>query len=482
MAARVDAVVIGSGASGSVLAYELARQGMSVVVLERGARHEPSSFRHDELATFTAMYEESGLQSSVDRSITVVQGTGVGGSTVINNAIWMRADLDRVMPAWERAGAPVNRGDLVEAYTELEQALHVSPLPRGQANRGAEVFLRGAANLGIEAELLSNNRQDCLGCGWCNYGCRYNRKTSMLVTFVPWAEARGALVIDRCDDIIMKRRRGQVTAVSALHDGKRVQYDPGVVVVCAGAIASSALLLRNSINPNGQVGRRLHVLGGVFTSAECLEPVDGFDGIGLCCVARADPEYVLESYFAPPVAFSLRTSGFFADHYQRMTRYRYFADAGVMVGTDPANGRVKIDRTGRPRIHLRIGPADLERLKRGMTVLARLFLAAGVRAVYPSTYQSLVLATTDDLHLINDVIAKPRDLILGSAHPQGGNTMSLDPRRGVVGPDFRVHGYDNLFIADTSVWPSNIWANCQATAMAMAHYAAKHIVAAGGRR
>ena len=55
--------------------------------------------------------------------------------------------------------------------------------------------------------------------------------------------------------------------------------------------------------------------------------------------------------------------------------------------------------------------------------------------------------------------------------------MNEDPRKGVVGLDFRVHGYENLFVADASVFPTNIWANCQATVMAMSHHAATHVAA-----
>jgi choline dehydrogenase-like flavoprotein len=80
-----------------------------------------------------------------------------------------------------------------------------------------------------------------------------------------------------------------------------------------------------------------------------------------------------------------------------------------------------------------------------------------------------------DLALL-DRLRRPDDLLLGSAHPQGGNRMSEDPGRGVVGNDFRVHGFDNLFVADASVFPSNIRANCQATVMAMSHYAANEFV------
>ena len=45
----VDFVVVGSGASGGIMARELARAGNSVVVMEQGPRMEPQDFEHDEL-------------------------------------------------------------------------------------------------------------------------------------------------------------------------------------------------------------------------------------------------------------------------------------------------------------------------------------------------------------------------------------------------------------------------------------------------
>src|SRR5690349_7959925 len=45
----VDFVVVGSGASGGVMARELSRAGHSVVVMEQGPRMSPADFEHDEL-------------------------------------------------------------------------------------------------------------------------------------------------------------------------------------------------------------------------------------------------------------------------------------------------------------------------------------------------------------------------------------------------------------------------------------------------
>jgi choline dehydrogenase-like flavoprotein len=475
---KVDAAVIGSGAAGSVMAYQLARRGLSVAVLERGRREDPQTFEHDELAMFPRVYKQGGLQTTDDHDSIIVQGATVGGSTVINNAIWMRADLDRrVLPSWREAGAEVPRQPLIDAYEELETALHVSEVPTAVANRGAEVFLRGCAEAGIRGELLHNNREQCIGCGWCNYGCRYDRKTSMLVTYIPWAEAKGVQFLDQVRDVRVVVAGGRARGVEGRRGSARIAIDADRVVVCAGAIGSSAVLLASGVTAGGRVGKDLHVLGGLFVTGELDEVVDGFDGIGLTCVAHGGDEFVIESYFAPPVAFSLRLGGWFLSHFERAERYRHFIDGGVMVGTDPAGGTVTLDRKGRTKIRLKLGQQDIDRLRAGLKTIARIYFGAGARRVFPSTFKYIDLTGEHDLDAVDRLIKQADDMLFGSAHPQGGNVMNEDPAKGAVREDFRVHDVECLYVADTSVWPRNIWANCQATAMAMSHYAATHVAA-----
>ena len=81
----------------------------------------------------------------------------------------------------------------------------------------------------------------------------------------------------------------------------------------------------------------------------------------------------------------------------------------------------------------------------------------------------------DQLHIIQQKVLEPGQFTLGTGHPQGGNKLSRDPKKGVIDQEFRVYGYNNLFVADASVFPSSIGVNPQLTVMALADYASEFI-------
>src|SRR5207245_1128971 len=110
-------------------------------------------------------------------------------------------------------------------------------------------------------------------------------------------------------------------------DGKVEEYGADRVVVCSGALGSTQVLLSSGIKQRGTVGTRFHVLGGVLVTALMDDAINGFDGIGLTCVARDGGNYVLESFFAPPGSFAVTLGGWFATHIERMKQYKQFAQA-----------------------------------------------------------------------------------------------------------------------------------------------------------
>ena len=72
------------------------------------------------------------------------------------------------------------------------------------------------------------------------------------------------------------------------------------------------------------------------------------------------------------------------------------------------------------------------------------------------------------------------DMLLSTAHPQGGNLMasSTSPEydKAVVDETFRVKGYDNVFVADASLFPTGVDINPQWTIMAMSSLASKEVM------
>jgi choline dehydrogenase-like flavoprotein len=148
-----------------------------------------------------------------------------------------------------------------------------------------------------------------------------------------------------------------------------------------------------------------------------------------------------------------------------------------------------------PRGQLGRGPSvvyeptasDRERLVEGMTLLGQVMFAGGAKEVLPSTrsYRGYDRPTAryrdpSELKHLDRLVKVDRDVVLATPHPQGGNAISARRGRngadgGVVDPEFRVYGYDNLYVCDASVFPSPITVNPQLTVMTLAHYAAELI-------
>ena len=69
----------------------------------------------------------------------------------------------------------------------------------------------------------------------------------------------------------------------------------------------------------------------------------------------------------------------------------------------------------------------------------------------------------------------PREWSLIASHLFGTCRMNKDPREGVVGLDFGVHGVDRLWVVDASIFPTTPGVNPQHSIMALAMMAAERI-------
>lgn len=472
---RVDVCVIGSGAGGAVAAYELARRGLSTLVLEQGPRVSAADFTHDELTMVPRLYKDGGLQLNASMDLFILQGACVGGSTVLSNMVMLRPQPE-VFDAWARYGAEYDIEELSEHYDRVATDLQVDyPAPNNVSNSSRR-FREAAIAMGRSPEMMLKALGDCRGCGYCNVGCKFATKRDASATYVRWAEEAGARVLPLTEVIRIRHRRGVVKGVEARtgRGREKLTVDAGTVVVAAGAIGSSGLLLQSGIRRN--VGKRLSFNAGGMIVAEFDEPLDGYDADQMTVYLQG-PGYVIEATHNPPMSAALTTPGWFRQHGELMARSRHLAYAGPLVATEPV-GEVFIDRLfGHEEARFKMTPKDMDTLKRGMRMAAEVFFTAGARRVLLPTHRFCSLESPADLPKIATAFTRPGEVSVGSAHPQGGNPISSDPHLGAVDEHLRVHGFENLFVCDASVFPSCIGVNPIHTIMAMARMAAPRIAA-----
>jgi choline dehydrogenase-like flavoprotein len=489
---ETEVCIVGSGAGGAILAYELATAGHDVLVLERGKYVAPRYFTDNEVDMIGQLYADGVMQQTEDFNFTVLQGSCVGGSTTVNNAVCFRPPQP-VLERWNdhNAGdAGLDLGELAASVEHIERFIGMARQPEPILNPSWPRYVNGARDAGLspaklEVDAVNANIRDCLGCGYCNIGCAYGRKLSMLDTALPAGqrESNGRLrIVADCEVQRIRTLSGRpqrvAGLVASLPERRRVRVTAKHYVLSAGAVGSSYLLLRSHAATDLPVGRRLCFNMGAPLTAEFDDVQNASAGLQISHYGiPRDSGFVFETWFNPPVAQALNMPGWFERHFQNMLNYPRLGAVGVLVGTE-GNARVKQALTGGPGIDYTPTKRDLTTLARGLRMLGEILFAGGAKRLMVNSWGYEEFTNRAQLEWIDQIALEPGYLALGTGHPQGGNAMSRDPRKGVVGPDFRVHGYENLSIADASVIPTSLTVNPQLTVMSLAHHAAQQMKAA----
>ncbi len=475
---RTRFLVVGSGAGGSVVACHLARQGGRTLLLERGPWVRPADMDHDELRMLGSLYKDGGTQTNAAGDMFVLQGSCVGGSTVLANGVCFRMP-ERVRRAWAGSGFDPGAEALDAAYRRVESFLGVAPTPDRTLNAGVEVVLEGARALGLPVGRFRKNLRACIGCGYCNLGCPYGRKLDAAASWIRAGVEAGldVLPLHEAERVLVRRGRAEGVLARDLRRGEPVRVLAERTVLAGGAVATPELLLRSGL-ARATAGRRTSFNVGSIVVAELPREVDAFRGDSMACYVPGDG-FVIEQVQNPPMAFALTLPGGPLAHARRMGAYRRLVALGVLVPT-PADGRVALPRwsalaprrPGRARVHFTFDRPGLGRLAAGFVTASRLLLAGGALRVFPPVHGDAEVHRPDGLAALEGRWRHQRDVPgFGSAHPQGGAVAGDDPRRSVVDGAFRVHGIGDLFVADASVFPASIEVNPQLTVMAVADLA-----------
>ena len=516
---ETDVVVVGSGAGGSFVAAEVAaRTRQRVLVLEKGDFIDPSEFVQRERLMMPRVFDnEFSVIEVFDRTIptvstAVVTGKLVGGSATINHALAFEPPRPVIRDWRERHGATFGYDDLEPHLAAIRRLLHITPVPEAQISGSNLMLRRGVRALGMPHHGPAvRNAHQCIGCGFCDLGCRYNRKLTPLNVVLPIAVRHGAQVIADCraDALVLEKLPGdgrdgrthRVTGIVGwLTDSRgtareRVEIRARRVVLAAGPFGSPRILmasrvpaLRAARGAERAVGTRFSThatvtLHGDFD--EALYPSAATPPMGYFVKkyevddqAQADPardhvRYALEGLLHHPLAHAQLMPYESAEGHQAfMKRFNQTMTLAVMLRDQPV-GRV-LARGFEYELAEQDHPAWLDALRTG----SRIMFAAGARRVFFNSHRPLILTGPADIDtVLSPALAADQRIQITSGHPMGGCALGGDRRRDVVDSQGRSWDVDGLYVADSSILPTSLGVNPCYTVFALARYIADRLVA-----
>lgn len=493
---EADAVVVGSGSGGAVVAGTLAKQGLKVIVVEAGGYYNESDFAQLELQAYQDMYWRGGPNPTADGNITLQAGTALGGGTVINwqNCLrtkpWVREDWAREHGLEGVDGPDYDRhlDTVLERMSATDQASDWNG-PHQRLKEGCEALGWNFRTIIRNASLDSYRPEQA---GYAGFGDQSGSKQSADKTWLLDAVENGAdvLVRTRAQKVIVEG--GRAAGVECVRIDPETQTPvasvtvraPRVAVAC-GSLESPALLLRSGIG-GPAVGNYLrlhpaHAVLGVYSEDQqgwwgppqtglCDEFDDTGDGYG----------FLIEgAQYAPAIGASAVPWTGGEDHKTKMFDWKYGATFISLI-RDRGHGRVTIDDTGEAVPWYSVeDEVDLRNLRHGVEVEIRLHHAAGAKAITSLANGTPTWRYGDDLDAYVErarrVPMRAGGQKLFSAHQLGSCRMGSDPQTSVANPWGELHDTPGVWIGDASAFPTATGTNPMVSIMALAHRTAEAI-------
>ena len=267
-----DVLIVGSGFGGAIAAYHLAAGGARVTVLERGPWLDGEDFEHDFMlgSSYTRIFD-----FVVGDGMSVLGGNCVGGGSVVYFATMPRAPGF----VFERRGsigrrmwpASVTRAALDPWYDRVAEALPITSQTWDKVPYAGGLFGAACRHAGRTANAAPSavDVELCTNCNWMMAGCKFDAKRSLLLNYLPAAQAHGAEIRPLHEVQRLERTGdGGYRVHYRVVDGEdyRVLHDAGsidarIVVLAAGAGATPVILQRSA----GELGPMPHAVGRYFS-------------------------------------------------------------------------------------------------------------------------------------------------------------------------------------------------------------------------
>ncbi|KAM4085292.1 hypothetical protein ACJW30_10G015500 [Castanea mollissima] len=501
---QCDAVVIGSGSGGGVVAGVLAKAGYKVLVLEKGNYCARKNLSLLEGPAMDQMYLSSGLLATDDMGVLVLAGSTVGGGSTINWSASIKTP-QHVINEWcdsyelELFGSELYK----EALDVVCEKMGVQSKFQDEGFNNA-VLRQGCRELGYPVKNIPRNSPPDHYCGWCCLGCKDGRKKGTSETWlVDLVNSGNGAILPGCEAIKVltktKKGRDRKTATGVAfefeYNGAKdiAVIESKVTIVACGAISTPALLKKSGLK-NGNIGKNLHLHpvtmawgyfpdtplpnvwpeedkksyeGGIMTAMSTV--VANLDGSGYGAVIQTPSLH--------PGTFSILMpwiSG--TDIKNRMCRFSRTAHIFALA-RDKGSGTVVSPSS----ISYPMEVADEESLKKGLEKILRILAAAGAEEIGThhckgKTLNVKKVSSHEFERFVKEESSRPlRGLSapLCSAHQMGSCRMGVDPKKSAVNQMGETWEVEGLFVADTSVFPTALGVNPMVTVQAIAYCTAQ---------
>ena len=525
MATHFDAIVIGSGFGGAVLARRLAEKGMRVLVLERGRRWEPAQyprkpgdawiFSDDHPARFNGW-----LDMRFFGRMTVAQAAGVGGGSLTYSSVAVEATPDIFTSDWP---AEISYAELKPYYDTVAREMDLQVIPDNQLTKRFTLARDAARNLGYadrfskaglavsfshdwhygldDAISAKHSRQfvnahgvrqgTCVHLGNCDIGCDVRAKNSLDVNYIPAAERHGAEVRPLHLVRYIEPQGGKFRVVfDRLDNGRAVRGDETAVrvVLAAGSVGTTELLLRcrdqyktlRALSPT--LGKRWSANANflsvaAYPESDRLQQSTGPTIAGLLDFSDGsfrNQRFVVEDDGFPNLLLAAVKA--YSDGGMRTRAGRYLLTEFEEYVRDDTPLRNLMVWLGAGRD---AGDGELHLKRRWFMPWKRVLdlrwpveHSEGVFNATQAMHQNLTEATGGRA-LPNPMWRVMKSLL--TLHPLGGCPLGVSPQTGVVDHLGRVHGYPNLVVADGAIVPTPTVRNPSHTIAALAERIAAHL-------
>ncbi len=512
MSENYDVIIIGSGAGGGTLAHALAGSGKRILLLERG------DFLPREMDNWNPkpVFVDGKYISKdtwFDRDGTSFQPQVhyfVGGATKLYGAALYRLrpqdfgelkHVDGISPAW-----PLSYDDFEPWYSKAERLYQVhgnagedptegprsEPYPwpavshEPRLQQISDDLTKGGyhpfhAPCGIMLDEARRPMSPCIRCTWCDgYPCLVHAKSDAEVIAVRPVLDKPNLTLLTGAEVTRLETDGSgrtVTGVVVSREGNREVYRGDIVAVCAGAANSAKILLNSATDkhPHGlangsdQVGRNYMFHNCRAVAALSTEKNDTIYqktlGINDFYLPTKDYAYpagniqMVGKSNAEAMRGEQPEKTWFAPEWSLSDVARHSVDFWLTTEDLPvAENRVTTDRDG--SVHITYSATNAEEVARLYEELKKILNHIGMAAH----------------HVFRKNFYMDMDVPLaGCAHQAGTCRFGIDPATSVLDVNCKAHELDNLYVVDTSFFPSIGAVNPALTAMANALRVGEHM-------